>query len=80
LQISLPDVLRGSGRSILQVSELDPQDDVPDESPVLFLYIDFTVGARGIRGYIAVVMNFPSLEALRLLTQQFIARITGEPA
>ncbi len=94
LQISLPDVLRGSGRSILHVSDRagdaapdvsqdgasgDAQDPVHGESPVLFLYIDFTVGDRGIRGYIAVVMNFPSLEALRTLTQHFIARITGEP-
>jgi chemotaxis protein CheC len=78
LQISLPDVLRGSGRSILHASDRNPHDDPADDGPVLFLYIDFTVGARGIRGYIAVVMNFPSLEALRVLTQQFIERITGE--
>ncbi len=76
LQISLPDVLRGSGRNILSMRD----GQLPDcaDSPVLFLYIDFSVGARGIRGYIAVVMNFPSLEALRRLTQQFVARITGE--
>jgi chemotaxis protein CheC len=76
LQISLPDVLRGSGRNILSMR--DGQSADGGDSPVLFLYIDFSVGARGIRGYIAVVMNFPSLEALRRLTQQFVERITGE--
>jgi len=76
LQISLPDVLRGSGRSILSMRDEPSVEGAA--SPVLFLYIDFSVGARGIRGYIAVVMNFPSLEALRRLTQQFVERIIGE--
>ncbi len=75
LTISLPDVVRGSGRSLLDPPRAGLADD--DAAPVLFLYIDFVVGARGIRGYIAVMMNFPSLEALRGLTQQFVERITG---
>jgi chemotaxis protein CheC len=75
LEISLPDVLRGSSRAILDVPECGPEPSVAES--VLFLYIDFTIGERGIRGYIAVMMNFPSLEALRQLTQQFVERITG---
>jgi chemotaxis protein CheC len=75
LNISLPDVIRGSGRSLLDTANASVASG--DEAPVLFLYIDFVVGARGIRGYIAVLMNFPSLEALRGLTQQFVERMTG---
>jgi len=77
LNISLPDVLRGSGRSILAASDAKAPAAASDPAPVLFLYIDFTVGVRGIRGYIAVVMNFPSFEALRVLTNQFVERMTG---
>jgi chemotaxis protein CheC len=85
LKISLPDVIRGSGRSLLDARRTEGSDSdteaqglgSQDDAPVLFLYIDFTVGTRGIRGYIAVIMNFPSLEALRALAQQFVERITG---
>ncbi len=78
LTMSLPDVLRGTGRNILSLRCDLAADGAEGAAPVLFLYIDFSVGARGIRGYIAVMMNFPSLEALRRLTQQFVERITGE--
>ncbi len=73
--ISLPDVLRGSSRSIF--AQPHPGVAPAAAESVLFLYIDFTIGTRGIRGYIAVMMNFPSLEALRQLTQQFVERMTG---
>jgi hypothetical protein len=35
---------------------------------------------RNIRGYIAMLLDFPSLEALRALIRDFISRIVGEGA
>jgi chemotaxis protein CheC len=76
IEISLPELRRGPGRQILNGA------DTPTELNefVLFLYIDFVVGRHGIRGYIAVLMNFPSLEALTHLTKDFVDRMTGEAA
>ena len=47
---------------------------------VLFLYINFAVSERDIRGYIAMLMDMPSLAALKVLLGEFIERATGEPA
>jgi chemotaxis protein CheC len=44
---------------------------------VLFLYINFAVSERDIRGYIAMIMDLPSLEALKVLVGEFIERIVG---
>ncbi|WP_236025294.1 chemotaxis protein CheX [Arenibaculum pallidiluteum] len=70
LRISLPTLLRGDGRAIL-LSEREPK---PDEL-VLFLYIDFVVRSRNLHGYIALLMDLPSLEGLKALIQAFIANI-----
>ncbi len=45
---------------------------------MLFLYIDFSVSERDIRGYLAMLMDLPSLENLRLLVDEFIARALGD--
>ena len=45
---------------------------------MLFLYINFAISDRDIRGYIAMLMDLPSLEALRALIREFIARVVGE--
>jgi chemotaxis protein CheC len=73
LNMSLPQVVRGEGGRLFEL--------VPDESPdavVLFLYINFAIADRDIRGYIAMLMDLPSLEALRSLIRDFIARVVGE--
>ncbi|MGH6956103.1 MAG: chemotaxis protein CheX [Caulobacteraceae bacterium] len=46
---------------------------------VLFLYINFVISDRDIRGYIAVLMDVPSLEALRMVIVEFIERVVGRP-
>jgi chemotaxis protein CheC len=74
LSISLPSLLRGDGRSILY-SHGDA--DVPSNH-VLLLYIDFSIRSRNIRGYIALLMDLPSLTALRELIHRFIAGIVSE--
>jgi chemotaxis protein CheC len=47
---------------------------------VLFLYINFSVRNKDIRGYIAMLMDLPSLEALKALIAGFIDRVIGDEA
>jgi len=72
LRMSLPEVLRGEGPEFFQ---LDPPPEAGDV--VLFLYINFAVHERDIRGYIAMLMDMPSLSALKVLLDEFIERETG---
>lgn len=44
---------------------------------VLFLYINFTISGRDIRGYIAMLMDLPSLDTLKVLITEFIKRVVG---
>jgi chemotaxis protein CheC len=55
-----------------------PDGDDHDEGLVLFLYINFSVQGRDIRGYIAMLLDLPSLAALKLLVQQFIASVFSD--
>jgi chemotaxis protein CheC len=65
--MSLPEVLRGNGSKLLEISS-------PSEaSLVVFLYINFSVRNRDIRGYIAMLMDVPSLASVKLLVAEFIA-------
>ena len=75
LTMSLPGILRGDGPQIFgtQGGEAPATDAL-----VLFLYIDFSVSERDIRGYLAMLMDLPSLENLRLLVDEFIARALGD--
>lgn len=72
LKISLPEVLRGEGKELFNLAPPPAAGDY-----VLFLYINFLVRERDIRGYIAMLMDLPSLSALQVLLQEFIARSTG---
>ena len=74
LRMSLPEVLRGEGPEFFQ---LEPPPEAGDV--VLFLYINFAVRERDIRGYIAMLMDMPSLSALKILLDEFIERETGRP-
>ena len=73
LKMSLPEILRGEGASLFN---LDPPPEAGDV--VMFLYIDFAVRGRDIRGYVALLMDLPSLQALKILLQEFIARTAGD--
>ena len=44
---------------------------------VMFLYIHFSMQERDIRGYIAMLLDMPSLAALKILLGEFIERTTG---
>jgi chemotaxis protein CheC len=73
LTMTIPEVLRGSGAMLFEVD-----DAAPSEGLVLFLYIDFAVRKHDIRGYIAMIMDLPSLATLKELLEEFIARIVGD--
>lgn len=74
LTMSLPQVLRGPGLHLLKT------DENADEEAglVLFFYINFSVRNHSIRGYIAMVMDLPSLTALKLLVNDFIERVMSD--
>ncbi|MEO6340358.1 MAG: chemotaxis protein CheX [Caulobacteraceae bacterium] len=72
LDMSLPQVLRGGGGDLFELTE------APDAGVVLFLYINFSVSGRDIRGYIAMLMDMPSLNALKSLIREFIQRVVGD--
>ena len=40
----------------------------------MFLYINFAIRERDIRGYIAMLMDMPSIAALQVLLDEFIER------
>ena len=72
LSMTIPEVLRGDGATLFEVDE-----NSVEEGLVLFLYIDFAVRKRDIRGYIAMIMDIPSLEILKELLDEFIERVVG---
>lgn len=75
LKMSLPEILRGEAPEFFDLEPPPQPGDV-----VMFLYINFAVRERDIRGYIAMLMDMPSLVALKGLLGEFIERTTGEPA
>jgi chemotaxis protein CheC len=73
LSMTIPEVLRGDGALMFDIT-----DDMPGDGLVLFLYIDFAVRRRDIRGYIAVLMDLPALTMLKELLGEFIERVVGD--
>jgi chemotaxis protein CheC len=70
LTLALPQVRRGDAAALFEGEG--------EGGLVLFLYIDFTVRTRDIHGYIAMLMDLPSLTVLRGLIRDFIAQMIGE--
>ena len=68
LAMTVPQLVRGRAR------DLFPKAGV---STVLFVYINFSLGGRRIRGYIALLLDLPSMRALKELVGEFIVRETG---
>lgn len=73
LTMSLPEVIRGDGAALFDMSLASAEGGV-----VLFLYINFAINDRDIRGYIAMLMDLPSLQALKALIADFIERVVGD--
>jgi chemotaxis protein CheC len=75
LTMTLPEVVYRTG----------PQLFVPDakaaaDGLVLFLYINFSVMERDIRGYIAMLLDLQSMCALKRLVRDFIASVMTDDA
>ena len=71
LKMSLPVVMRGHNDDIFHIAS-------ESESLVLFLHIRFEVSNHQINGYVALVMDIPTLDDFRSLIADFIARATRE--
>jgi chemotaxis protein CheC len=69
LRMSLPEIVRGSGSDLFELAGVSEQEDA-----VLFLYIDFAVKQRDIRGYIAMLMDLPALTSLKRLVADLVDR------
>jgi chemotaxis protein CheC len=66
MQMSLPAVLRGDGETLFE------SRDGLEDNLVLFLYIDFATKKRNISGFIALLMDLPSISALKAIVHDFI--------
>lgn len=70
MRMSLPSVVRGDGKTLFDVHDATTEGDL-----VMFLYIDFTIKNRDIRGFIALLMDLPSIAALKKIVGDFIEGI-----
>jgi|RhiMethySRZTD1v2_1073278.scaffolds.fasta_scaffold341831_2 chemotaxis protein CheC len=68
MRMSLPSVVRGDGATLFS-------SNTEGENLVLFLYIDFTIKERDIRGFIALLMDLPAITALKAVVKEFIEGI-----
>jgi chemotaxis protein CheC len=74
MRMSLPSVIRGDGAMMFEIEKSASRGNL-----VLFLYIDFTIKKRDIRGFIALLMDLPSIAALKDIVRDFIAGIDKQP-
>jgi chemotaxis protein CheC len=68
MRMSLPTIIRGDGATLFA-------QPPGGGKLVLFLYIDFTIKSRGMRGFIALLMDLPSIAALKEIVQDFIEKV-----
>lgn len=67
LGLSTPNLIRG------RASDLFPPSAA---AVVLFIYINFTLRGRRVRGYVALLMDLPSMAALKDLVAEYVLRET----
>jgi chemotaxis protein CheC len=70
LKISLPEVIHGEGPDFFSA-------DSHSHETVLFIYINFAVKQRDIQGFLALILDLPSLVMLQTLLDAYIERSTG---
>ena len=73
MQVSLPEIVRGDSSELLSIGGDQGYGEV-----VLFLFINFSLRERAVRGYIAMLMDLPALTSLRDLLRQYIYRMSDE--
>jgi chemotaxis protein CheC len=69
LKMSLPVVVRGDSRHLFTNAE-------NSQNLVLFLHIRFEISKKEIRGYVALLMDIPSIDELRSLIADFVSGVT----
>jgi len=67
LGLSTPQLIRGRANDLFSQRET---------GTVLFIYINFSLRGRRVRGYVALLMDLPSMAALRNLVAEFVRRQT----
>jgi len=72
LRISLPEVVHGDSADLFSLA---PRPQLADS--VLFIYINFAMRKRDVQGYIAMLLDLPSLTTLKELLDAFIERASG---
>lgn len=75
MKMSLPSVVHGDGKRLFEVDGAPAAGNL-----VLFLYIDFTIKNRDIRGFIALLMDLPSIAALKDIVAEFIEGVQQQTA
>lgn len=68
MRMSLPSIVRGDGAALFGSA-------VSAEQFVLFLYIDFNIKKRDVRGFIALLMDLPSIAALKEIVNDYVNNI-----
>jgi chemotaxis protein CheC len=72
LKISLPEVVHGEGAEFFDLNSGS------EGGEVLFIYINFSVRFRNIEGYLAMLLDLPSLATLKDLLGALIERSTSQ--
>lgn len=74
LRISLPEVIYGEGDEFFGSKSGGSEND-----RVVFMFINFAIRQRDIQGYIAMLLDLPSLATLKTLLAALIERTAGVP-
>jgi chemotaxis protein CheC len=75
LKISLPEVIYGHGREFFRsLGESNHTDRI------LFIYINFALKQQALQGYIALLLDLPSLLTLKMLLGAYIEKVAGGAA
>jgi chemotaxis protein CheC len=75
MRMSLPSIVRGDGTKLFEVNQAGPGGQF-----VLFLYIDFNIKKRNVHGFIALLMDLPSIAALKDIVNDFVSGIEKQPS
>lgn len=70
IESSLPIYLRGRGAQILATKH-------PDTELVMFLQVDFSLAAKGVKGYLAFVMDIVSARQFSDAVSAYVSRVIG---
>ena len=75
MRMSLPSIVRGDGAALFEVDGAASGGQF-----VLFLYIDFNIKSRDVHGFIALLMDLPSIALLKEIVHDFISGMENQPS